>query len=75
MQQRQSGYACIIAALLELAGETVQPVKLAEEEPLDASWTEPAVFDGCNAEGQAKPEQPQPIHIVRRGASTQGVST
>jgi nitrate reductase molybdenum cofactor assembly chaperone NarJ/NarW len=73
LQQRQSGYASIVAALLELAGEKVQPVKLVEEEPLDASWTEPPVFDGCNAQGQAKPDQPQPIHIVRKGASIQGV--
>lgn len=73
LQQRQSGYASIFAALLELAGEKVQPVKLAEEESLDASWTEPAVFDGCNAQGQAKPDQPQQIHIVHKGASIQGV--
>jgi nitrate reductase delta subunit len=74
LQQRQSGYASILAALLELAGEKVQPVKLADEEPLDASWTEPPVFDGCNAQGQAKPDQPQPIHIVRKGASTEEVT-
>jgi nitrate reductase delta subunit len=74
LQQRQSGYASILAALLELAGEKVQPVKLADEEPLDASWTEPPVFDGCNAQGQEKPGQPQPIHIVRKGASTEEVT-
>ncbi len=73
LQQRHSGYASIIAALLELAGETVQLVKLAEEQPLDAIWEEPVVYDGCNAQGQAKPDQPQPIHIVRKGTSTQGV--
>ncbi len=72
LQQRQSGYASILAALLELAGETVQPVKLAEEEPLDASWIEPAVFDGCASQGQTKPNQPQPIHIVRKDKSAQG---
>ncbi len=75
LQQRQSSYASIIAALIELAGETVQPVKLAEEESLDSSWVEPVVFDGCNSQGQAKPDQPQPIHLVRKGTSTQGVST
>jgi len=75
LQQRRSGYACILAALVELAGEEVQVVKLAEEEPLDSSWTEPVVFDGCAAQGQAKPNQPQPIHIVHKGASTQGVSS
>jgi nitrate reductase delta subunit len=76
LQQRRSNYAVILAALIELAGEEVHPVKPAEEQPLDASWTEPAVFDGCAAQGQAKLDrnvkaQPQPIHIVRKGASTQ----
>jgi nitrate reductase delta subunit len=75
LQQRRSGYAGIMASLLELAGEAVQPVKPVEEEPLDASWEEPVVFDGCNAQGQAKPNQPQPINIVRKGASTKEAST
>jgi nitrate reductase delta subunit len=75
LQQRQSGYAGILASLLELAGETVQPVKPVEEQALDASWEEPLVFGGCNAQGQAKPNQPQPINIVRKGASTQEAST
>jgi nitrate reductase molybdenum cofactor assembly chaperone NarJ/NarW len=75
LQQRQSSYASVIAALLELAGETVQPVKLAEEESLDASWAEPIVFDGCSSQGQIGPDQPQPIHLVRKGDSTQGAST
>jgi nitrate reductase delta subunit len=57
LQQRHSGYASIIAALLELAGENVQPVKLAPEEALDASWAEPVVFGGCNLPGQSKPAQ------------------
>jgi nitrate reductase delta subunit len=75
LQQRQSGYASILAALLELAGEMVQPVKLAEEQPLDTIWEEPVVFDGCSSQGQAKPGQLQPVHIVRKGASIQGVPT
>ena len=75
LQQRQSGYASILGALLELAGEQAQPVKLAPEEPLDSTWAEPVVFDGCSSKGQTPPDQPQPIHIVRKGAPTQGVST
>ncbi len=59
LQQRQSGYASIIGALLELAGEKAQAVKLAPEESLDASWEEPIVFDGCTAQGQARPNQSQ----------------
>lgn len=75
LQQRQSAYASIIGALLELAGEQAQAVKLAPEEALDDSWAEPVVFDGCSSQGQTKPVQSQPIHIVRKGNPTQGVST
>src|SRR5450756_295668 len=72
LQQRQSAYASVIGALLELAGEKAQTVKLAPEEPLDESWVEPAVFDGCSSKGQATPGQPQPIHIIRKDKSAQG---
>ena len=72
LQQRQSAYASVIGALLELAGEKAQAVKLAPEDPLDESWVEPAVFDGCSSKGQATPGQPQPIHIIRKDKSAQG---
>lgn len=72
LQQRQSAYASVIGALLELAGEKAQAVKLTPEEPLDESWVEPAVFDGCSSKGQTMPDQPQPIHIVRRDNSAKG---
>ena len=75
LQQRQSAYASVIGALLELAGETAQAVKLAPEEPLDESWVEPVVFDGCSSKGQARPGQPQPVHIVRKHKSSQGASS
>jgi nitrate reductase molybdenum cofactor assembly chaperone NarJ/NarW len=65
LQQRESAYASVIGALLELAGEKAQAVKLASEEALDESWAEPPVFDGCSSKGQSKPGQPQPVHIVR----------
>ena len=68
LQQRDSAYASVLGALLELAGEKAQAVKLAAEPPLDESWAEPPVFDGCSTKGQAKPGQPQPIHIVRKNA-------
>ncbi len=70
LQQRESAYASVLGALLELAGETAQAVKLAAEPPLDESWTEPAVFDGCSTQGQGKPGQPRPIHIIRKQAKT-----
>ncbi len=72
LQQRRSHYACVIGALLELAGEQAQRIKVAPEEPLDASWAEPPVFDGCSPKGQSKPGQPQPIRIVRKDPSVKG---
>jgi len=66
LQAHHSLYASVLGALLELAGEKVQPVKLPSEEDLDESWAEPPVFDGCSSKGQAKPGQAQPIHIVRQ---------
>jgi nitrate reductase molybdenum cofactor assembly chaperone NarJ/NarW len=72
LQQRQSAYASVIGALLELAGEQAQAVKVAPEEPLDATWAEPPAFDGCSPKGQGRPDQPQPIRIVRKDNSTKG---
>jgi nitrate reductase delta subunit len=63
--KRNSGYASVLAAVLDLAGEKAEPVVLAEEPPLDESWEEPAAFGGCSSAGQSKAGQPQPIHIVR----------
>jgi nitrate reductase delta subunit len=70
LQERKSSYASVLGALLELAGEKARPVKVAAEPSLDESWIEPPVFDGCSAKGQAKPGQPQPIHVVRKSAKT-----
>ncbi|MGZ5205921.1 MAG: nitrate reductase molybdenum cofactor assembly chaperone [Caldimonas sp.] len=68
LRQRDSAYASVLGALLELAGEKAQPVTPAAEEPLDESWAEPVVFDGCSSKGQARPGQAQPIHVVRKNA-------
>jgi len=66
LRHRDSPYASALGALLELAGETAQAVQLPVEEPLDESWAEPVVFDGCSSKGQARPGQAQPVHIVRK---------
>jgi nitrate reductase delta subunit len=50
--KRESAYASVLGALIDLAGEKDPPV-------------EPPLFDGCSAKGQAKPGQAQPIHVVR----------
>ena len=72
LEQRGSAYASVLGALLELAGEKAQPVQIAAEEPLDAVWEEPVVFDGCSSKGQARPDQPQPIRIVRKDGPAEG---
>ena len=66
LRQRDSAYATLLAAVLELAGQKVEAVPVAPEESLDATWEEPVAFDGCSQRGQAAPGQPQPIQIVRR---------
>ena len=48
LQRRESPYASALGALLELAGEKAQAVKLAAEPPLDESWAEPEVFGGID---------------------------
>jgi nitrate reductase delta subunit len=66
LKLRQSPYASVIGALIELAGETAQAVALAPEAPLDEAWSEPVAFDGCSTQGQARPGQPQPIHMIKK---------
>jgi nitrate reductase molybdenum cofactor assembly chaperone NarJ/NarW len=69
LRKRESRYASVIAAVLELAGHKPEAVPVAEDAPLDESWAEPAAFGGCTSGGQAAPGQPQPIHIVRQKAA------
>jgi nitrate reductase delta subunit len=63
---RQTAYASVLAALLDLAGERAEAVKLADEPDLDEAWAEPAAFDGCSTAGQARPGTPQRIRIVKK---------
>jgi nitrate reductase delta subunit len=69
--KRESPYASVVAAVLELAGQKAQAVPFAADEPLDEAWAEPEAFNGCSSRGQARPGQTQPIHIVRRDAAPQ----
>ena len=64
--KRESAYASVLAAVLDLAGERAQAVKIPDEPAIDDSWEEPMAFDGCSTQGQARPGQPQPIQIVKR---------
>jgi nitrate reductase delta subunit len=72
--ERDSPYACVIAAVLELTGQRVQAVAVPEEPAIDEAWAEPPAFDGCSTRGQAGPDTPQPIHIVRKSPTPQGAA-
>jgi nitrate reductase delta subunit len=63
--QHGSPYASVLAAVLDLAGERADPVPLAAEPALDETWQEPEAFGGCSSAGQSRPNEPQPVHIVR----------
>lgn len=65
----EAAHACVLAALLDLAGEKAQSVVVPPEPELDETWAEPLAFDGCSNQGQARPGQPQPIQIVRQAVS------
>jgi nitrate reductase delta subunit len=67
--ERRSPYASALAAVLDLAGEKAEKVPLPDEPALDDSWAEPEAFGGCSTQGQSRPGQPQPIHIVRPPAT------
>jgi len=75
LQQRQSAYASVLGALLELAGQKAHAVELALDEPLDAAWEEPVAFDGCSAKGQSKTGQSQAIHFVKKDAANASTKT
>ncbi len=72
--KRESPYASVLAAVLELAGQTAQAVPFAADEPLDDSWQEPEAFDGCSSRGQSRPGDAQPIHIVRKQKTNTGAN-
>jgi nitrate reductase delta subunit len=72
LRKRESRYASVLAAVLELAGHKAEAVDVADDEPIDESWAEPVVFDGCSTKGQAGPGEPQPIRIVRKTPPAEG---
>lgn len=72
LQKRNSDYAFVLDALINVAGISTKdlPTLKPREESLDESWQEPAAFDGCSTKGQAATNAPQPIHLMRRQASS-----
>jgi nitrate reductase delta subunit len=81
LRARESVYASVIAAVLELVGQGMQAVPVPEDPKLDEAWVEPPAFDGCSSRGRARPDAAQPIHFVRKahsvspGASSAGSPT
>jgi len=69
LHKRESAYASVLGALLELSGERARPVAAPAEESLDESWAEPPVFGGCSVQGQARPGEPQPIRMHGKAQS------
>lgn len=70
LTERRSPYAGVLAAVLDLAGERPQAVALPAEPTLDESWAEPEAFGGCTSRGQSRPDEAQPVHIVRPARAT-----
>jgi nitrate reductase delta subunit len=66
LRERENPYASVLAAVLELAGQKVQAVPVVPDEDMDEAWAEPPAFGGCSTRGQASPDTPQPIHIIRQ---------
>lgn len=66
---RKSGYASVLAAVLELAGKKASAVPFEQDSALDDAWTEPEAFNGCSVRGQSRPGAEQPIHFVKRTPS------
>ena len=69
LRERDSAYASVVAAIIELAGGTAASVPIEADPGIDDAWAEPPAFDGCSTAGQARPGAPQPIHIVRKTSS------
>ena len=69
LARRQSDYAAVVAAVLDLSGQPLDAkAAVPADEPLDESWEEPQAFGGCSTEGQAAPG-PKPIQLIRRHPS------
>jgi nitrate reductase delta subunit len=78
LQKRQSPYAAVLGALLDLCGEPARAVAIDPDEAIDAAWEEPIVFDGCTAKGQGKSTQEitfvKPLSSKGLGAASTGAS-
>lgn len=65
LAKRQSAYASVLGALIELSGGRAERVDVAADPALDETWEEPLAFGGCSTSGQSRPGAPQPVQLVR----------
>ena len=84
--RRESPYASLAGALLELAGERAEAVSVPDEQDMDEAWAEPEVFGGCSIDGQAsaqgtasakdpsQPDDTQPLYFIPKAATSSAAS-
>ncbi len=80
--RRESPYASLAGALLELAGERAEAVTVPDEQDMDEAWAEPEVFGGCSIDGQAsasannpsQPEGTQPLYFIPKAGTSSAAS-
>ena len=65
LSKRQSAYASVLGALIELSGGRAERVDVAADPALDETWEEPLAFGGCSTNGQSRPGAAQPVQLVR----------
>ncbi len=66
--ERDSPYAAVLGAVLDLAGLDAVSVQIEAEPEMDELWQEPEAFAGCSNAGQAKKAE-QPITWMPREKS------
>ncbi|MCC6561375.1 MAG: nitrate reductase molybdenum cofactor assembly chaperone [Xanthomonadales bacterium] len=75
LTRRESGYAAVLGAILDLAGTVESDVPIAAEEPLDAAWSEPVAFDGCGpVAGAAGQDSRDPLRRHHQNRTRQEAS-
>lgn len=67
--ERDSPYAVVLGAVLDLAGLDAVSVQIEAEPEIDEQWQEPAAFAGCSNAGQARASTEQPITWMPREKS------
>lgn len=70
LSKRQSAYASVLGALIELSGGRAERVDVVADPALDDTWEEPLAFGGCSTSGQSRPGAAQPVQLVRNHPSS-----